>query len=183
LPCTYETADHVSSAPRYVREKGTSELMVVFTDAKRSSNLFTILSVKKDTLSLVVATGVVLSDPLMGGRSNMSWVSMIYYYPITCLGDRGPNLQDHLLRSESRPDLCKHALCRRQRQVPVCGQVCRPVYFGQLVNELSGIFYRRFKGYTLCNCLWLQLASNPPRYLCQCMGHVVVPLVMYNDIL
>jgi len=94
---------------------------------KRSSNPFTILSVKKDTLSLVVATGVVLSDALMGGRSNMSWVSMIYYYPITCLGDRGPNSQDHLLRSGSRPDLRKHALCRRRRQVPVCGQVCRHV--------------------------------------------------------
>jgi len=67
LSRTYETADHVSSAPRYVREKGTSELMVVFTDAKRSSNPFTLSSVKKDTLSLVVATGVVLSDALMGG--------------------------------------------------------------------------------------------------------------------
>ena len=76
---------------------------MVFTDAKRSSNPFTLSSVKKDTLSLVVATGVVLSDALMGGRSNMSRVSMIYYYPITCLGDRGPNLQDHLLRSGSRP--------------------------------------------------------------------------------
>jgi len=160
-----------------------SELMVVFTDAKRSSNPFTILSVKKDTLSLVVVTGVMLLDALMGGRSNMSWVSMIYYYPITCLGDRGPNSQDHLLRSGSCPDLRKHALYRRRRQVPVCGQVCRHVYFGQLVNKLSGIFYRRFKGYTHCIRLWLQLASNPPRYLCQCMGRVVVPLVMYNDIL
>ena len=82
---------------------GTSKLMVVFADTKRStSSPFTLSSVKKSTLSPAVVTGVVFLDPLMGGRSNMSWVSMIYYYPITCLGDRGPNSQDHLLRSGSR---------------------------------------------------------------------------------
>ena len=41
----YET-DCVSSAPRYVREKGMSKLMVIFTDRKRSSSLFTLSSVK-----------------------------------------------------------------------------------------------------------------------------------------
>ena len=150
--------------------------MVVFADTKRStSSPFTLSSVKKSTLSPAVVTGVVFLDPLMGGRSNMSWVSMIYYCLIACLGDRGLNSQDHPLRSGSRPDLRKHALCRRRRRVPVCGQVCRHVDLGQLVNKLSGIFYRRFKGYTLCIRLWLpQLASNPPRYSCQYMGRVIV---------
>ena len=53
----YETADCVSSAPRYVREKGTSKLMAVFTD---SESPFTLSSVKNCTLSLAAAAGVVL---------------------------------------------------------------------------------------------------------------------------
>jgi len=61
----------------------------------------------------------------------MSWENVIYY----CLGDRD-------LGSESLPDLGKHALWRRRRQIPVCGQVSRHVDIGQMglspSNKLSG---------------------------------------------
>jgi len=115
----------------------------------------------------------------------MTCVNMIYYHLIAWLGDRGLNSQDHLLRPGSPPDLSKYALWRRWRQVPNFDQVCKGhVDLGQMVNKLSGILYRRLKGYTLCIRLWLpQLASNPPRYSHQCMRHIAVSLVMYIDIL
>jgi len=131
----------------------------LFSLTLKCSNPFTLSSVKRDTLSLaLVATVVVVSDPLMG-RSNLQWVSKIYYCLIACLGDQGLNSRGHPVRSGSPPDLGKHALRRRRRQVPVCGQVHRHIDLGQIglspSNKFSGIYYRRFKGYmyvSVCGC-------------------------------
>ena len=146
---TYETADCVSSAPRYVKRRHRN--LWLFSLMLKCSNLFTLSSVKRDTLSLaLVATVVIVSDPLMG-RSNLQWVSKIYYCLIACLGDQGLNSRGHPVRSGSPPDLGKHALRRRRRQVPVCGQVHRHIDLGQIglspSNKLSGIYYHQFKGY------------------------------------
>jgi len=69
----YETADCVSNAPRYVCEKGTSELMVIFADRKWSSSRFTLSSVKRTFYRSRSRQASFCSDPLMGGRGNMSW--------------------------------------------------------------------------------------------------------------
>jgi len=107
---------------------GKGGLVVCIRAAFADCSPFTLSSAKKDTLSLAVATAVVFfSNPLMGGRSNMSWVNMIYHCLIACLGDRGPNSQGHLVKFGSPPVLGKYALWRQRRQVPVCGQVCRHV--------------------------------------------------------
>jgi len=44
----------------------------------------------------------------------MSWVNIIYYYPITCLGDQGLNPQDHLLRLGS-PLISANMHCAESR--------------------------------------------------------------------
>jgi len=141
--------------------------------------------VKKDTLLLAVATVVVVSHPVMGGKSSMSWVNMIYYCLIACLGEQGLISWGHTVRSESAPHFVKHALWRQWREAPICGQVHRHVDLGQIghspLNKLSGIYYCQFKGYI---CVWLpQLASKLPRHSYQCMDHIVVFLVACNSIL